>query len=103
MAEEKMRIYLKSYDCKLIDSSAKKIVEIVKKTGAKISGPVPLPTKIVKQTVIRSPHKYKDSREQFEMRTHKRMIEISETNQNTISELTSLNLASGVGIEIKQI
>jgi len=103
MASGKIRIYLKGYDYKLLDSSAKRIVETASKSGATVVGPLPLPTKIKKYTVIRSPHVNKSSREQFEMRTHKRMIEINNSSQKTISELSSINLPSGVGIEIRQL
>ncbi len=102
MASNKIRIYLKAYDHKLLDQSSKKIVETAKKSGAEIAGPLPLPTKIKKYTVLRSVHVNKDSREQFEMRVHRRMIEIKNSNQKTISSLTSVNLPAGVGIEIKQ-
>jgi small subunit ribosomal protein S10 len=102
MASNKIRIYLKAYDHKLLDQSSKKIVETAKKSGAAIAGPLPLPTKIKKYTVLRSVHVNKDSREQFEMRVHRRMIEIKNSNQKTISSLTSVNLPAGVGIEIKQ-
>ncbi|MCX5773347.1 MAG: 30S ribosomal protein S10 [Fusobacteria bacterium] len=103
MASGKIRIYLKGYDYKLLDSSAKRIIETASKSGATVVGPLPLPTKIKKYTVIRSPHVNKASREQFEMRTHKRMIEINNSSQKTISELSSINLPSGVGIEIRQL
>jgi small subunit ribosomal protein S10 len=102
MNSGKIRIYLKAYDHKLLDQSAKKIVETAKKSGADIAGPLPLPTKIKRYTVLRSVHVNKDSREQFEMRVHRRMIEITDSNQKTISSLTSVNLPAGVGIEIRQ-
>lgn len=98
---QKIRIRLKAYDHELIDSSAQRIVDAVGGTGAKVSGPIPLPTDIEIITVIRSPHKYKDSREQFEQRTHKRVIDILEPNQNTVDALMKLNLPAGVDIEIK--
>ncbi len=98
-----IRIRLKSYDHRVLDKAAKKIVETVERTGGKISGPVPLPTKIEKFTVIRSPHKYKDSREQFERRTHKRLIDIHEASKDTMEALNHLNLPSGVGISIKEL
>jgi small subunit ribosomal protein S10 len=102
MASNKLRIYLKAYDHKLLDQSAKKIAETAKKAGAEIAGPMPLPTKIKKYTVLRSVHVNKDSREQFEMRVHRRMVEILNSDQGIIKSLTSVNLPSGVGIEIKQ-
>ena len=98
---EKIRIRLKAYDHVLIDQSAEKIVDTAKKTGAKVSGPIPLPTKKEVVTVIRSPHKHKDSREQFEMRTHKRVIDILYPTQNTVDNLMKLELPAGVEIEIK--
>jgi len=101
MAAQKIRIYLKTYDHKILDQSAKKIVETVQKTGAKISGPVPLPTEINKFCVLRSPHINKDSREQFEMRTHKRLIDIHDPSPETVDSLLKLDLPSGVNIEVK--
>ena len=98
---EKIRIRLKAYDHELIDQSAEKIVETAKRTGAKVSGPIPLPTERNLYTVIRSPHVNKDSREQFEMRTHKRLIDIVEPTPSTVDSLMRLNLPSGVDIEIK--
>lgn len=98
---QKIRIRLKAYDHELIDASAQRIVDSVSSSGAKVSGPIPLPTDKEIITVIRSPHKYKDSREQFEQRTHKRVIDILEPNQNTVSALMKLNLPAGVDIEIK--
>ena len=97
------RIYLQSYDNKLLDQTSLQIVEVVKKAGAKIAGPMPLPTKTKKYTVLRSVHVNKDSREQFEMRIHRRFVEIKNSSQQIISALSSLNLPSGVGIEIKQL
>lgn len=102
MTSNKIRIYLKAYDHKLLDQSAKKIVETAKKSGAEIAGPMPMPTKIKRYTVLRSVHVNKDSREQFEMRVHRRMIEIKESNQKTIASLSSVSLPAGVGIEIRQ-
>lgn len=99
--ENKIRIHLQSYDHKLLDHNAKQIVEAVKKAGADIVGPMPLPTKIKKYTVLRSVHVNKDSREQFEMRIHRRFIEIRNSDQQILNSLSSLNVASGVGIEIK--
>ena len=101
MAKEKIRIRLKSYDHKLIDQSAEKIVETAKRTGARVSGPVPLPTEKEIVTILRAVHKYKDSREQFERRTHKRLIDILNPNQKTVEALMSLELPAGVEIEIK--
>ncbi len=98
---EKIRIRLKAYDHVLIDQSAEKIVDTAKRTGAKVSGPIPLPTKKEVVTVIRSPHKDKDSREQFEMRTHKRVIDILYPTQATVDNLMKLELPAGVDIEIK--
>ena len=103
MASNKLRIYLKAYDHTLLDQSAKKIAEDAKKSGAEIAGPIPLPTKIRKYTVLRSVHVNKDSREQFEMRVHRRMVVINNPTQKTIASLTAVNLPAGVGIEIKQI
>lgn len=101
MANQKIRISLKAYDHKLIDQSAVQIIETAKKTGAKISGPIPLPTKKEVVTILRAVHKYKDSREQFEMRTHKRLIDIKNPSKETIDALAHLDLPSGVDIEIK--
>ena len=101
MANQKIRIRLRAYDHELIDSSAKKIVEAAKKTGAVVSGPIPLPTEKEVITIIRAVHKYKDSREQFEQRTHKRLIDILNPNAKTLESLKKLNLPSGVDIEIK--
>ena len=101
MAGQKIRIRLKSYDHEVIDSSARKIVDTVTRTGAQVAGPVPLPTEKNVFCVIRSPHKYKDSREQFEMRTHKRLIDILRPSNKTVEALTSLELPAGVEIEIK--
>ena len=99
--KEKIRIRLKSYDASLIDSAAEKIVETAKRTGARVSGPVPLPTDKEVITILRAVHKYKDSREQFERRTHKRLIDILNPNQKTVESLMSLDLPAGVEIEIK--
>jgi small subunit ribosomal protein S10 len=101
MAEQKIRIRLKAYDHEIIDQSARKIVDTVERTGARITGPVPLPTEKNVYCVIRSPHKYKDSREHFEMRTHKRLIDIHEPTQKTVDSLMRLDLPAGVDIEIK--
>jgi small subunit ribosomal protein S10 len=101
MARQKIRIRLKAFDHKILDQSAQKIVETAQRTGATISGPVPLPTEKNIITVLRSPHVNKDSREQFEMRTHKRLIDILEPTPKTIDALMRLDLPSGVDIEIK--
>ncbi len=101
MARQQIRIKLKAYDHRLIDDSARQIVEAAERTGAAVAGPVPLPTSIEKFTVIRSPHVFKDSREQFEIRTHKRLIDILEPTSKTVDTLMRLQLASGVDIEIK--
>ena len=98
---QKIRIRLKAYDHKALDQSASKIVETAKRTNAEVSGPIPLPTDRSVYTVIRATHKYKDSREQFEMRTHKRLIDIIEPTQKTVDSLMKLDLPSGVNIEIK--
>ena len=98
---EKIRIRLKAYDHELIDQSAEKIVEAAKRTGAKVSGPIPLPTERETITILRAVHKYKDSREQFERRTHKRLIDILNPGQKTVESLMSLDLPAGVDIEIK--
>ena len=103
MAQKEMiRIRLKAYDHQVIDQSAEKIVETAKRTGAQVSGPIPLPTKKEVVTILRSPHVNKDSREQFERRTHKRLIDILNPSQKTIEALMSLDLPAGVEIEIKQ-
>ena len=101
MAKNALRIKLVSYDHRLLDQSAKKIVETAKKTGAIVSGPIPLPTEKEVFTVIRSPHKYKDSREQFERRTHKRLIDIVETTPKTMDALIHLEIPAGVDIILK--
>ena len=101
MFSDKIRIRLKAYDHKSLDQAAQQIVETAERTGAQVAGPVPLPTKIEKYTVIRSPFIDKDSREQFEMRTHKRLIDVLEPSPRTVDALMRLNLASGVDIEIK--
>ncbi len=101
MANQKIRIRLKGFDHQLLDQSAGKIVETAKQTGAEVSGPVPLPTERSLYTVIRAPHKFKDSREQFEMRTHKRLIDIFDPTAKTIDALMRLDLPAGVDIEIK--
>ena len=96
-----VRIKLKAYDHRVLDNAATKIVETVKRTGGEISGPVPLPTEVQKYTILRAVHKYKDSREQFEMRTHKRLIDIKNPSKETIDALTHLDIPSGVDIKIK--
>ena len=103
MANQKnvMRITLKAYDHQLIDASAAKIVETAKKTGADVSGPIPLPTEKEVVTIIRAVHKYKDSREQFEQRTHKRLIDITNATTKTTEALTKLDMPAGIDIEIK--
>ena len=101
MASTKIRIKLKAYEHNLIDQSAERIVETAKRTGAKVSGPIPLPTEKEVVTILRAPHKYKDSREQFEMRTHKRLIDIHNPNAKTSDALMKLDLPAGVEIEIK--
>ncbi|HDZ61629.1 MAG TPA: 30S ribosomal protein S10 [Nitrospirae bacterium] len=98
---EKIRINLRAYDYRLLDQSVKEIVETAKRTGARISGPVPLPTKTHKITVLRSPHVDKKSREQFEIRTHKRLIDILEPTPQTVDALMKLDLSAGVDVEIK--
>jgi len=100
---EKMRVRLKAYDHQLIDQSAARIVETAKRTGSEISGPIPLPTKKEIITILRSPHVNKDSREQFERRTHKRLIDILNPAQKTVEALMNLDLPAGVDIEIKVI
>src|ERR1700744_1433793 len=101
MAGQKIRIRLQAYDHEVIDSSARKIVDTVTRTGARVAGPVPLPTEKNVYCVIRSPHKYKDSREHFEMRTHKRLIDIIDPTPKTVDSLMRLDLPAGVDIEIK--
>ena len=99
--KEMIRIRLKAYDHQLIDQSAEKIVETAKRTGATVSGPIPLPTQTEIVTILRAVHKYKDSREQFERRTHKRLIDIMTPNQKTVEALMNLEVPAGVEIEIK--
>ena len=101
MAEKKIRIRLKAYEHRVLDQSAEKIVETAQRTGAEVVGPIPLPTERSLYTVLRSPHKHKDSREQFEMRTHKRLIDIVNPTSKTVDSLRQLELPSGVSIEIK--
>ena len=99
--KEKIRIRLKGYDHQLVDLAAEKIVETAKRTGSAFSGPIPLPTEKEIVTILRAVHKYKDSREQFEMRTHKRLIDILKPSQKTIDALTSLEIPAGVELELK--
>ena len=101
MATQRIRIRLKAYDYKLLDQAAGEIVETAKRHGAKVAGPIPLPTRINKFTVLRSPHVDKKSREQFEIRTHKRLLDILEPTQQTLDALMKLDLSAGVDVEIK--
>ena len=101
MSKEKVRIRLKAFEHKSLDQACVKIVETVKRTGGEVSGPIPLPTEIEKITILRAVHKYKDSREQFEKRTHKRLIDIKNPSKETIDALTHLDIPSGVDIQIK--
>ena len=101
MAIQKIRIRMEAYDHEVLDNAAVSIVEAAKRTGARVHGPIPLPTRIERYTVLRSPHVDKKSREQFEMRTHKRMIEISEAGPKTMDALTKINMPAGVNIRIK--
>ncbi len=101
MKNNRLRIKLRAYDFKVLDSSVKEIVQTAKDTGARVAGPIPLPTEINKYTVLRSPHIDKKSREQFEMRTHKRLVDIVDPTQQTIDSLMKLDLSAGVDVEIK--
>ena len=101
MANQKIRIKLKAYEHNLIDQSAERIVETAKRTGARVSGPIPLPTEKEIVTILRATHKYKDSREQFERRTHKRLIDINNPNPKTVDAMMKLELPAGVEIEMK--
>ena len=101
MSKPKVRIKLKAFEHKNLDAACAKIVNTVKRTGGEVSGPVPLPTEVEKITILRAVHKYKDSREQFEMRTHKRLIDINNPSKETIDALTHLDIPSGVDIQIK--
>jgi small subunit ribosomal protein S10 len=101
MLNQRIRIRLKAFDHKLLDQSTREIVETAKQTGAKVVGPIPLPTKISRYTVLRSPHVDKKSREQFEIRTHKRLLDIVDPTQQTIDQLMKLDLSAGVDVEIK--
>ena len=101
MLNEKIRIRLKAYDSRVLDQSATEIVDTAKRTGARVAGPIPLPTSINRYTVLRSPHVDKKSREQFEIRTHKRLLDILEPTQQTVDHLMKLDLSAGVDVEIK--
>ena len=101
MANQKLRIKIKAYDHKLLDESVASIIDAVQRTGASYSGPIPLPTEKEIVTILRSPHKYKDSREQFEQRTHKRLIDVYTSNNKTVEALQKLDLPAGVSIELK--
>ena len=101
MSKERIRIKLKAFEHKNLDKACAKIVETVKRTGGEVSGPIPLPTEVEKITILRAVHKYKDSREQFEKRTHKRLIDINNPSKETIEALTHLDIPSGVDIQIK--
>lgn len=101
ISSQKIRIKLKAYDYRVLDQAAKEIVATAKETGARVAGPIPLPTKISRYTVLRSPHIDKKSREQFELRTHKRIIDILDPTQQTVDSLMKLDLAAGVDVEIK--
>ncbi|MGC9238692.1 MAG: 30S ribosomal protein S10 [Acidithiobacillus sp.] len=101
MASSKIRIRLKSYDYRMLDISAAEIVETARRTGARVCGPIPLPTKIERFTVLRSPHVDKNARDQFEQRTHKRLLDILDPNDKTVDALIKLDLAAGVDVEIK--
>jgi small subunit ribosomal protein S10 len=101
MAAQKIRVCLKSYDYKLLDKSVEEIVDTVKRTGANVAGPIPLPTAVNKFCVLRSPHVDKKSREQFEIRTHKRLLDILDPTQQTVDALMKLDLAAGIDVEIK--
>ncbi len=99
--EQRIRLKLKSFESELLDSSVKDIIETIKKTGAKVKGPIPLPTKISRYTVLRSPHVNKKSREQFEIRVHKRLLDIVDASQQTVDALMKIDLPAGVDIEVK--
>jgi small subunit ribosomal protein S10 len=103
MANDKIRISLKAYDHKLIDQSVAQIIETAKKTGSKVSGPIPLPTKKEIITILRAVHKYKDSREQFERRTHKRLVDIETPTQKTMDALSNLDLPEGVDVSLRML
>ena len=101
MSQTKIRIRLKAYDSKILDLSAREIIDTAKRTGAKVAGPIPLPTKIHRYTVLRGPHVNKKSREQFEIRTHRRLLDIVDPTPQTVDALMKLDLAAGVEVEIK--
>ncbi len=101
MSKTKVRIRLKSFEHKNLDAACAKIIETVKRTGGEVSGPIPLPTEVEKITILRAVHKYKDSREQFEKRTHKRLIDINNPSKETVDALSHLDIPSGVDIQIK--
>lgn len=101
MAQQKLRIKIKAYDHMILDQSAERIIEAVKRTGASYSGPIPLPTEKEIVTILRSPHKYKDSREQFEQRTHKRLIDVIAPTAKTVEALQKLDMPAGVSVELK--
>ena len=101
MTDEKIRIQLKAYDHRVLDQSTAEIVDIARRTGARVSGPIPLPTRITRYTVLRSPHVDKKSREQFEMRTHKRLVDILEPTPQTVDALMKLDLPAAIDVEIK--
>ena len=101
MAQNKIRVRLKSYDSTIIDAAAAKVVDVAKRNGSKVSGPIPLPTDREIVTILRAVHKYKDSREQFELRTHKRLIDVIKPSEEAVKAFTSLELPAGVEIEIK--
>ena len=101
MANTKVRIKLKAFEHKTLDNACAKIIETVKRTGGEVSGPIPLPTEVEKITILRAVHKYKDSREQFEKRTHKRLIDVINPSKETVEALTHLDIPSGVDIKIK--
>jgi len=101
MSQTKIRIRLKAYDSKVLDASAREIIDTAKRTGARIAGPIPLPTRIHRYTVLRGPHVDKKSREQFEIRTHKRLMDIIDPTQQTLDALMKLDLSAGVDVEIK--
>ena len=102
MAKSEVRVKLKSYDHRILDNAAARIVETVKRAGGEVSGPVPLPTEVEKITILRAVHKYKDSREQYEMRTHKRLLDIKNPSKEVMDVMQRLDLPSGVDIQIKQ-
>ena len=102
MSKTKVRIKLKAFEHKSLDNACAKIIETVKRTGGEVSGPIPLPTEVEKITILRAVHKYKDAREQFEIRTHKRLIDITNPTKETIDALAHMDLPSGVSIEIKK-